>query len=204
MLAKPHPSSRGAANLSPNADGTTYSGTTVPVYTGRGSLVSSTSWQWYPVPDSAKWGGFFKVAMPPVGTTYTTPMSGANVLIGCAGCAQNNKTKGYVAASVELAVYRLNAATAIGYCAVRMSSGVDLLEEHLYASTAVLTDSAPGSFKPEDGITTSIPGAPTPANAAFTPTAIFSQGLTGTCDSSTGVAYLACHLSVEKCTAPAA
>ncbi|KAG2427942.1 hypothetical protein HXX76_011929 [Chlamydomonas incerta] len=183
------------ANLSPNSDSTTYSGTTVPVYTGSGSLVSSTSWQWYPVPDTAKWGGFFSVPLPAPGQTYTTPVSGANVLIGCAGCAQNNKTKGYVAASVELAVYRPadNSQPAIGYCAVRMASGVDLEDEHLYASYAVLTDSSPGSFKPVDVTVASIPATTT----TFPATTIFTQSLAGTITTTT--AYLACHLAVQKC-----
>eukprot|EP00198_Chlamydomonas_reinhardtii_P002138 XP_001691474.1 predicted protein [Chlamydomonas reinhardtii] len=91
------------AGLSPNSDGT-YSGTTVPVYSGSGTVVSNKFWQWYPVPDTSKWGGYFSVPLPPAGQTYTTPVSGANILIGCAGCAKNDKSKGYVAALVELAV----------------------------------------------------------------------------------------------------
>eukprot|EP00198_Chlamydomonas_reinhardtii_P002139 XP_001691475.1 predicted protein [Chlamydomonas reinhardtii] len=151
----------------------------------------------------AWWGGYFRVPMPPIGTTYTTPVTGADVMIACAGCAKNDKSKGYAAASIQLAVYRQNAATAIGYCCVRMTSGIDLTDEHLYASTAQLTNSAPGSFKPEDGTVTSIPLAPT-TTTVFKPTSIFSQGLTGSCDANTGYAYLACHMVVQECVAASA
>ncbi|PNW82822.1 hypothetical protein CHLRE_06g295826v5 [Chlamydomonas reinhardtii] len=182
------------AGLSPNSDGT-YSGTTVPVYSGSGTVVSNKFWQWYPVPDTSKWGGYFSVPLPPAGQTYTTPVSGANILIGCAGCAKNDKSKGYVAALVELAVYRPTDSSkpAIGYCGVRMTSGIDLTDEHLYASYAQLTDSAPGSFKPIDAVVDTIRAT----TSTLLSTTIFTQTFTGTISGSTG--WIACHLGVEQC-----
>ncbi|KAG2450009.1 hypothetical protein HYH02_000113 [Chlamydomonas schloesseri] len=187
------------ANLSPNANGS-YSDDTVPVYTGSGSPVSGAVWQWIPINDTSKWGGYFSVPLPGAGKTYTTPVSGASVLIGCAGCAKNNRTNGYIAASVELAVYRPTDTTqpAVGYCAIRMTAGVDLADQHLYASYSVMSNSAPGSFKPVDALVASIPSTTT----SFTSTLIASQTFTGTV-TTTGSAYVACHLAVQKCV-PAA
>ncbi|KAG2444282.1 hypothetical protein HXX76_001039 [Chlamydomonas incerta] len=189
-------------------------GTTAPLY-DNGVQSSALRFTWYPitlVSNADKWGGYYTLPAPPAGSTYTTlappppslPAAAAGLFM-CAGCADNDASKGYFFGGVTLSVTNTGSGL-VASCSVALpaaggstprgtvlSSSVQ--EVHLYASFDPLATGAPGKWPKPDSVAP--PVGSVGSGSSFTATeAVGGYGAAG------DVVYLACHLSTTTCFAP--
>ncbi|KXZ56067.1 hypothetical protein GPECTOR_2g949 [Gonium pectorale] len=104
---------RNRTNGALDASTTPYTGTSVPGYV-PGQSTSAVSFNWQPltaVSGNERWGGFFTVPSPPVSggspVTYTTALPATapgTTVFACAGCADNDRNRGYNFGAVSLSV----------------------------------------------------------------------------------------------------
>ncbi|KXZ56082.1 hypothetical protein GPECTOR_2g964 [Gonium pectorale] len=197
-----------------NASTTPYTGTSVPGYV-PGQSASSVSFSWQSittVSGNEKWGGFFAVPSPPPPgagappATYTTlvpiPASNAPLFI-CAGCADNDRSKGYYFAGAALSVTTYNSSYAVASCSVAINppAGATYAANvlHLYASYQPLTTSAPGLWAPAPAISVvggGGGGLPISGPASFTASLPVPGG---TRPEVGATVYLACHIDAIRC-----
>ncbi|KAG2486338.1 hypothetical protein HYH03_015042 [Edaphochlamys debaryana] len=192
------------------SNGSAQSGQTIPAYTTP-PLTATTRpavvFTWYPIqtilPTVQRWGGYFTLPSPPVGTTYTSfvPIPANNSqLYSCAGCSGNDPGNGYYVGGASLAVKTFNATYAVATCTIRIASPggagtpvISATNSHFYASYLPLTNAAPGSFPPSS----TTPALPQGEGSTITITGNV-QG--GTRPATNPIVYLACHLDTSTCS----
>ncbi|KAG2494087.1 hypothetical protein HYH03_007727 [Edaphochlamys debaryana] len=195
--------------LAPASTGPAQPGQTIPAYTTPPLTATSppVAFNWYPIqtllPSNQRWGGYFTLPSPPIGTTYTSfvpiPASGSQ-LYACAGCSSNDPANGYYLGGAALAVTTISATQAVATCTIRIASPggsgtpvVSVTNSHFYASYLPLDTASPGSFPPS----TTSPALPQGEGSTIT---IRGDVQGGPRPTTNPVVYLACHLDATTCS----
>ncbi|KXZ56065.1 hypothetical protein GPECTOR_2g947 [Gonium pectorale] len=191
-----------------DATTTPYTGTSVPGYL-PGQSTSSVSFNWQSlatIPGNSKWGGFFTVPSPPVSggspVTYTTALPATapgTTVFACAGCADNDRNRGYDFGAVSLSVTTYNSSYAVASCSVAIGSGTagrlfTTSVIHLYASYVLPDTNSPGQWRPQPDVSPS--SLPLNSPASFTASVPVQGGARPAADATV---YLACHLDTTGC-----